>query len=170
MQFLLWWPHEIISLTIHSKFATVVNPNVNIFGDKGLPKGLRPTGWEPLLQQVPFLIAVCISWFDFIILYLCGRCIWCGDQGRMSTVFLSYSLMSHGVSGSCRHSILSWLTNLIALSTTCTHPHMLGFFTWALGMQTQVLMLAEQLYLLCHTLCVCTVCVVCKCIFVQVPV
>ena len=25
-------------------FATVMNYNVNIFGDKGLPKGLRPTG------------------------------------------------------------------------------------------------------------------------------
>ena len=46
--------HTIISLLFHNcNFATVMNCNVNIFGDRGLSKGLGPTGpWDYLCPGI----------------------------------------------------------------------------------------------------------------------
>jgi hypothetical protein len=42
--------HKIIFLLLHnSHFATVMNHNVNIFGDESLPMGSQLTGWDMLL-------------------------------------------------------------------------------------------------------------------------
>lgn len=43
----LWLLHVAIFVPV-SMFATGVNCNANSFGDRGLPRGSRPTGWETL--------------------------------------------------------------------------------------------------------------------------
>jgi len=53
---------KIISLQLHNcNFATVMNYNINIFGDRGLPKGLQLTGQESLLSSLYFHIVLAIG-------------------------------------------------------------------------------------------------------------
>jgi hypothetical protein len=40
--------HNVTFLLLHNcNSITLMNHNVSIFGDSGLSKGSRPTGWEP---------------------------------------------------------------------------------------------------------------------------
>lgn len=42
------FPQVVVTLNHNSNVATVMEHNVNNYGNRGLPKELQTTGWEPL--------------------------------------------------------------------------------------------------------------------------
>lgn len=66
--------HKTISLLLFKyNFASVMNCNVNIFGDRGLLTGLWPTGLEPLLDKVSYVCNTCTSlWLIYDKMYSPG--------------------------------------------------------------------------------------------------